>query len=181
MRKVQASSAPGCSGTSYKVYKHCPQLLHQLCKIIRVIWRQFRAAWQWCSAEGLWAPKEGDSRNISQFRIMSVISNEGIILFSIGAKSLADFLLENQCIDTSFQKYGLPGCLDPTGVVTQQNRSDLTVLLLDQLVKEKYYVLTKVKDLSLDYCADLTLVLISILHISAVNGPEVTLSISTSQ
>lgn len=37
VRKARSRSAPGPSGNSYKVYKHCPKLLHQLWKIFKVI------------------------------------------------------------------------------------------------------------------------------------------------
>lgn len=36
--KARASSAPGPSGTSYKVYKNCPKLLLRLWKILLVVW-----------------------------------------------------------------------------------------------------------------------------------------------
>lgn len=57
--------------------------------------------------------------------------------FSIVAKRLFNYLLENNYIDTSVQKGGIPGvpgCLEHTGVVTQlirgarEGRGDLAVL-----------------------------------------------------
>ncbi len=59
--KARASSAPGPSGTSYKVYKNCPKLLLRLWKILRVIWRMGRIPEQWRVAEGVWIPKEENS------------------------------------------------------------------------------------------------------------------------
>lgn len=47
VKKARSSSAPGPSGTSYKVYKHCPRLLLRLWRIIRVIWRRGKVAQQW--------------------------------------------------------------------------------------------------------------------------------------
>eukprot|EP00064_Thunnus_orientalis_P012462 superscaffoldBa00001914_g12497 len=81
-----------------------------------------------------------DPTNISQFRIISLLSVEGRIFFSIVAKRLVDFLLKNHYIDTSVRKVGIsgvPGCLECTRVVTQllrdakENRVDLMVLWLD--------------------------------------------------
>ncbi|KAK0147596.1 hypothetical protein N1851_012927 [Merluccius polli] len=111
-------SAPG---TSYRVYKHCPKLLHQLWRIWR-IWRRGKTAQQWQFAEGVWIPKE-NSKNISQFRIISLLIVE-----------VTDFSLKNKYIDTSEQKGGIPGSI--TGLVTQllreaKNRGDLVVLWLD--------------------------------------------------
>ena len=95
VKKTRSRSAPGPSGTSYKVYKHCPRLLHWLWRILKVIWRRGKTAQQWRFAEGVWIPKEEDSKNISQFRIISLLIVEGKIFFSIVAKRLADFFLKN--------------------------------------------------------------------------------------
>lgn len=179
VRKARSRSAPGPRGTSYKVYKHCPKLLHRLWKILRVIWRRGKTAQQWRFAEGVWIPKEEDSKDISQFRIMSLLSVEGKIFFSIVAKRLAVFFLKNAYIDTSVQKGGIPGvpgCLEHTGVVTQllrearENKGDLVVLWLDlanayssmphKLVLEtleRHHVPAAVRDLILDYYGDFSL------------------------
>ncbi|KAJ8356215.1 hypothetical protein SKAU_G00190090 [Synaphobranchus kaupii] len=140
VKRARSSSAPGPSEVPYKVYKNCPLLLKRLWKILKVIWRRGKVAQQWRFAEGVWIPKEEDSRRIDQFRIISLLSVEGKIFFSIVARRLADFLSNNGYIDTSVQKggvSGVPGCLEHTGVVTQlirearENKGDLTVLWLD--------------------------------------------------
>ncbi|KAJ8011884.1 hypothetical protein DPEC_G00062920 [Dallia pectoralis] len=59
-RKARASSAPGPSSTSYKVYKNCPKLLLRLWRILRVIWRRGRIPEQWRVAAGVWIPKVRD-------------------------------------------------------------------------------------------------------------------------
>jgi len=104
------------------VYKYCPKLLYRLWRILKVIWRKGKTPKQWRCADGVWIPKEEDSKIISQFRIISLLSVEGKIFFSIVAKRLAEFFLKNGYIDTSVQKGGIPGvpgCLEHTGVVTQ--------------------------------------------------------------
>lgn len=53
VRKARSRSAPGPSGTSYKVYKHCPMLLLRLWRILRVIWKRGETAQQWRFAEGV--------------------------------------------------------------------------------------------------------------------------------
>lgn len=130
-------------------------------------------AQQWRFAEGVWIPKDKDSKKIDQFRIISLLSVEGKIFFSIVARRLADFLSSNNDIDTSVQKGGISGvlgCLEHTGVVTQlirearENKGDLTVLWLDlanaygsiphklvQTTMTKHHVPHHVADLILDY------------------------------
>lgn len=179
VRKARSRSAPGPSGTSYKAYKHCPKLLNCLWRLLRVIWRKGKTARQWRFAEGVWIPKEEDSKNISQFRIISLLSVEGKIFFSIVAKRLADFLLKNRYINTSVQKGGIPGvpgCLEHTGVVTQllrearESKGSLVVLWLDlanaygsmphKLVfktLERHHVPAKVRDIILEYYGDFRL------------------------
>lgn len=76
-----------------KVCKHCPKLLLRLWKIIKVIWKRRKKAQQWRFAEGVWIPKEEDSKNISHFRIL-LLSVEGKIFSSIVVKGLADFFLK---------------------------------------------------------------------------------------
>jgi len=79
-KKARASSAPGLSGVIYNIYKKCPWLLHRLWRILKVIWGRGKVAHEWRYAEGVWIPKE--SKNIRQFRTISLLSVEGKILFS---------------------------------------------------------------------------------------------------
>uniref|UniRef100_A0A3B1JAJ2 Reverse transcriptase domain-containing protein n=1 Tax=Astyanax mexicanus TaxID=7994 RepID=A0A3B1JAJ2_ASTMX len=173
VKKARSSSAPGPSGVPYKVYKNCPLLLERLWKILKVIWRRGKVARQWRFAEGVWIPKEEVSKNIDQFRIISLLSVEGKIFFSILARRLTDFLSSNHYIDTSVQKGGIPGvpgCLEHTGVVTQlirearENKGDLAVLWLDlanaygsiphklvQTTLERHHVPGQVAELIMNY------------------------------
>ena len=72
MRKVvkaaHSTSALGPSRIPYGIYKHCPGLLQLLWKIIKMIWWRGRVADQWRFAEGVWIPKEENSKEIEQFR-----------------------------------------------------------------------------------------------------------------
>ncbi|KAI4879743.1 hypothetical protein NFI96_004950, partial [Prochilodus magdalenae] len=140
IKAARSSSAPGPSGVPYVVYKRCPRLLQRLWKIIKVIWRRGKVAQQWRHAEGVWIPKEENASTIEQFRVISLLSVEGKVFFSIVARSLTKFLLGNGYIDTSVQKGGIPktpGCIEHTGVVTQlirearEEKGDLAVLWLD--------------------------------------------------
>ncbi|XP_060938981.1 uncharacterized protein LOC133018922 [Limanda limanda] len=171
--KARASSAPGPSGTSYKVYKNCPKLLLRLWRILRVFWRRGRIPEQWRVAEGVWIPKEENSTQLDQFRIISLLCVEAKIFFSAVSKRLCTYLAKNTYIDTSVQKGGIPGmsgCVEHTGVVTQlirearENKGNLSVLWLDlanafgsiphklvQLTLRKHHVPSRCRDLIADY------------------------------
>ncbi|XP_063056077.1 uncharacterized protein LOC134450154 [Engraulis encrasicolus] len=173
VHKARAGSAPGPSGTSYKVYKNCPKLLLRLWKILRVFWRKGKIPEQWRMAEGVWIPKEEGSTQLDQFRIISLLCIESKIFFSTISKRLSSYLARNSYIDTSVQKggiSGMPGCVEHTGVVTQlirearENRGNLSVLWLDlanafgsiphklvQLTLVKHHVPSKCRDLIADY------------------------------
>ncbi|KAJ3581825.1 hypothetical protein NHX12_016191, partial [Muraenolepis orangiensis] len=173
VRKARASSAPGPSGTSYKVYKYCPKLLLRLWYILRVFWRRGRIPDQWRVAEGVWIPKEENSTQLDQFRIISLLCVEAKVFFSAVSKRLCTYLAENTYIDTSVQEggiSGMPGCLEHTGVVTQlirearENKGNLSVLWLDlenafgsiphklvQFTLTKHHVPSRCRDLIADY------------------------------
>ena len=77
VQKARASSAPGPSGVPYKVDKNYPRLLLRLLRILKVIWSRGKVAHQWRYTDGVWIPKEEDSKNNEQFRTISLLSVEG--------------------------------------------------------------------------------------------------------
>lgn len=90
-------------------------------------------------AEGVWIPKDENSTQLDQFRIISLLCIEAKI-FSAISKLLCTYLTKNTYVDTSVQKgsiSGLPGCVEHTGVVSQlirearENKGNLSVLWLD--------------------------------------------------
>ena len=67
------------------------------------------------SADGVYIPKEQNSTEINQFRLISMLNVEGKIFFSVMASRLTKYLTENGYINTSVQKGGIPGvsgCLE---------------------------------------------------------------------
>ncbi|KAJ8359312.1 hypothetical protein SKAU_G00158370 [Synaphobranchus kaupii] len=104
IKAARTASTPGPSGVPYLVYKHCPELLRHLWKTLKVIWRRGRVANQWRCAEGVWIPKVENSKNINQFRSISLLSVEGKVFFSIVSRRLTKFLLKNNYINPSVQK-----------------------------------------------------------------------------
>ena len=139
VRKARSKSDPGYSGTSYKVYKKCPLLLGRLYKLIKVVWRQQKIPECWQYAEDCLIPKEENSRHIKQFRTISLLSVEGKIFFSLMSQRMTAYILENNYLDVSVQKGGIPGfagCLEHTSVLTQlikeaRDNKELSVVWLD--------------------------------------------------
>ena len=95
VRKARSSSAPGPNGIPYKVYKMCPNLLRILWSLLRVIWRKEKVPDCWRQAEGIFTPTEKDSKDISQFRTISLLNVEGKIFFAILAKRLTSYITDN--------------------------------------------------------------------------------------
>ena len=140
VKKGRNCSAPGPNGIPYKVYKMCPKLTRRLWLLMKVVWRKEKVPEEWQIAEGIFTPKEKDSKDITQFRTISLLNIEGKIFFSILSKRLISYLLTNNYIDTSVQKGGVPGfsgCIEHTSAISQLirearvNKSDLTVVWLD--------------------------------------------------
>ena len=99
-----------------------------------------RVADQWKFVEGVWIPKEENSKEIEQFRSIFLLSTESKIFFSILSQQLSKYLLKNNYIDTSVDKGRIPGFLgrlEHTGVITQtlreasEGRGDCAILWLD--------------------------------------------------
>ncbi len=94
----------------------------------------------WKEAEGIFTPKERNSKTVNQFRTISLLNVEGKIFFAILARRLTSFLTGNAYINNSVQKGGVPdfsGCIEHTSAITQliseakKGRKDLTVVWLD--------------------------------------------------
>ncbi len=140
VKKAQAGSAPGPSGTTYKIYKCCPLLLKRLSKLLQTLWKKKLEPGLWTLAEGCFVPKELNSTRLEQFREISLLDVEGKIFWSIFAKRLTAYLLANEFIDPSVQKGEVPGyssCLEHTAVISQlindakSNNNTLSVVWLD--------------------------------------------------
>ena len=130
-------------------------------------------AYCWLSTEGIFAPKEEDSREIGQFRTISLLNVEGKIFLSLLSRRMTKFFINNGYIDTSVQKGGIPGvsgCIEHTSVITQvisearKNRGELAVIWLDlanaygtiphkvvELTLERYHIPEKIRALLKDY------------------------------
>ena len=173
VKKARSKSAPGPSGITYQLYKKCPRLLKILWRQLVVVWRKGVIPDEWTKAEGCFVPKEANSSTINQFRTISLLDVEGKIYFSILAKRMTSFMINNNYIDTSTQKGGVggfPGCWEHNSMITQllkeakEKRGNITLVWLDlanaygsvphslvMLALQKYHVPGKVQDILKNY------------------------------
>ena len=124
-------------------------------------------------SEGCFIPKEEESKDLKQFRTISLLIVEGKVCLAILARRVTTNMVGNNYIDTSVQKGGVPGvpgCLEHTSVLTKiireakENKGDLTVLWLDlanaygsiphklvDLTLAKYHIPLRVRDMLKHY------------------------------
>lgn len=133
-------SALGPNGISYKFYKNCPRALKLLWTLMRTAWTKQCIPSQWQRAVAVFIPKEQNSMTIRQFRSIALLSVKGKIFFSVMARRMTSFLMENGYIDTSCQKAGIPGfpgCVQRATMIWEQiqrakrEKKDLHVVWLD--------------------------------------------------
>ena len=79
VHKARAGSAPGLNGISYKLYKHCPRVLRKLTVLLQQAWKKGIVPQEWYLADGIWIPKEMQSRGITNFRPISLLNVGGKI------------------------------------------------------------------------------------------------------
>ncbi|XP_063049927.1 NACHT, LRR and PYD domains-containing protein 3-like [Engraulis encrasicolus] len=121
VEKARSSLAPGPNGVPYKLYKNCPKVLELLWYLMRTAWKKKIIPSEWQRAVAVFIPKEMNSKDISQFRSIALLNVEGKIFFSVLARRMTRYLLENGYIDTNCQKAGVsgfPGCVLEEEMVT---------------------------------------------------------------
>ena len=140
VKKARSSSAPGPNGVPYRLYKNCPKVLEVLWHLSRTAWKKQLIPSEWQRAVAVFIPKEENSKDIGQFRNIALLNVEGKIFFSVLARRMSTYLLENNYIDTSCQKAGVPGfpgCVEHSMMIwdqiqkAKQEKTDLHVIWLD--------------------------------------------------
>ena len=154
VKKARAASAPGPDGIPYKVHKYCPRLTTRLWKVLRVMWRRGHMADNWMFAEGCFIPKEENSKEIGQFRTISLLNVEGKIFLAVLARRMTTYMLSNEYINIAVQKGCIPGvsgCLEHRS----SERLKRTRVISSPLVKPgqclKYHVLEEIQGLLKHY------------------------------
>ena len=120
VNKASAGSAPGMNGISHKLYKNCPHVLRKLTVLLRQVCKKDIVPQEWCLADGIWIPKEMQSRGITNFCPISLLNVERKIFFGVLGRRMATFLMRNHYINTSVQKAGIPGfpgCLEHSQMI----------------------------------------------------------------
>ena len=67
VNKANAGSASGMNGISYKLHKNCPHVLRKLTVLLQQVWKKGIVPQEWCLADGIWIPKEMQSRGFTNF------------------------------------------------------------------------------------------------------------------
>ena len=108
--------------------------------MLRLAWRREVIPQEWSTADGIYIPKEEESKLLGQFRPISLLNVEGKVFFGVLAKRMVDFLIANGLVDTSVQKAGVPGfsgCIEHCSMIwntiqeAKAKKHDLSVVRLD--------------------------------------------------
>ena len=127
----------GPNGIPYLLYKKCPRVLKILHMLVESAWETGRVDNEWKRAEGVYIPKEKDSRSLTQFRPISLLNMEGKVFFTIMASRFTQYVMSNRYIDTTIRKGavpGVPGCIEHTTMIwesiqqARRNRLSLYVM-----------------------------------------------------
>ncbi len=140
IQRARSASAPGLNGIPYKLYKSCPGVLKLLWTLMRITWTKQTIPSEWQRAVAVSIPKQQNAKTIEQFRSIALLNVEGKIFFSVMARRMTTYLTENNYINTSCQKAGIPGfpgCVEHASMIweqiqtTKREKKDLHVIWLD--------------------------------------------------
>ncbi len=140
IQRVRSASAPGPTGIPYKLYKSCPGVLKLPWTLMRITWTKQTIPSEWQRAVVVYIPKQQDAKTIEQFRSIAPLNVEGKMFFSVMARRMTNYITENNYIDTSCQKAGIPGfpgCVELASMIweqiqtTKREKKDLHVIWLD--------------------------------------------------
>ena len=140
VHNVRGGSAPGMNGISYKLYKNCPRVLRKLTVLLQQVWKKGIVPQEWCLADGIWIPKEMQSKGITNFRPISLVNVEGKIFSGVLTRRMTTFPMSNHYINTSIQKAGIPGfprCLEHSQMTwnsilsAKRDKTEVHVIWLD--------------------------------------------------
>ncbi len=108
--------------------------------LMRITWTKQTIPSEWQRAVAVPIPKQQDAKTIEQFRSIALLNVEGKIFFSVMARRMTTYITENNYIDSSCQKAGIPGfpgCVEHASMIweqiqtTKREKKDLHVIWLD--------------------------------------------------
>ena len=120
--KKPNNATPGPSGVPYIIYKKCPQVTGLLYKLLKEIWINRKIPLSWRLGETILIPKTDDQSDLSNFRPITLTNSAGKIFFTIVARKIQHFMLQNNYIKKSIQKgfqERVAGCLEHTETLTE--------------------------------------------------------------
>ena len=140
IKKARAKSAPGNNGLPYLVYKRCPGISENLWVLNRLAFKTAEYPDNCRFFEGVYIPKTDGDFGPDTGRPISLGNVQGKVYMSVLAKRLTEFVIQNDYVDTTVQKGGVPkvkGCIEHFGAMwevikdAKLNRKDLSVVWLD--------------------------------------------------
>lgn len=140
VKKARSSSAPGPNGVPYKINRNCPKVLELLYYLMSTLWKKQLIPSEWQRAVAVFILKAANSKEIGQFRNITLLNAEGKTFFSVLARMMTTNLLENHCINTNCHKAGVPGfpgCVEHSTMIWDQiqrakrEKTDLHAIWLD--------------------------------------------------
>ena len=74
VHKACASSALDMNEISCKLYKNRPCVPRKLTVLLQQVWKKGIVPREWCLADGIWIPKEMQSKGVTNFRPISLLN-----------------------------------------------------------------------------------------------------------
>jgi hypothetical protein len=114
IKRKRNKSSPGRNGIGYVWYKKLDIAATYLFNIIKMGWNK-TVSKEWAEAVVVLIHKSGDLKDPSNYRPIALTNCSGKIFFSIYAKRMEDFFLQNDYIKRSKQKgflSGVAGCIE---------------------------------------------------------------------
>lgn len=108
-----------------------------LWKILKVIWGKKRITVQWRCAGGVWIHKEENSKNIDQFRAISLLSAEGKIFFFVSMLYTDDLIITG----TKWILQGLEKLITSARMSFKPSKSRSLLLKKGRVLDKFYYML----------------------------------------
>ena len=74
LKMARAALSPGPNAVPYRIYKNCLKLQKRLLALFKVVWRTGKMVGSWLASEGIFATKEEESKEINQFKTISLLN-----------------------------------------------------------------------------------------------------------
>ena len=120
LRKKSSDSSPGPDGITYRLLKRLPTTHHFMATLFNKALESGTPPSSWAESNVVLLHKKGDTSVPANFRMMALSSCTGKIFHQIIADRLHDFIINNDLVNTEFQKAflkGKNGCVEHNQVL----------------------------------------------------------------